>query len=164
MAGGLALLPSCLRHTGKSSIMLHKIDISLDQENLLAEIAETLIPRTHTPGAKELKLHLFVLKMVDDCCSKKDQSDFIKGMEQFKEKVTNTYSKSFEMLSLPQKVNFLAKIQQSNDTSAALTTFYKILKDRTIDGYLNSKFVMTNLIVYELVPGRYNGYFHTKTA
>jgi len=164
MAGGLALLPSCLRDAGKSTILLNKIDIDLDQENLLSDIAETIIPRTNTPGAKELKLHLFVLKMLDDCYEKNEQNQFINGLDQFKELVNDKYSKSFDKLSVQQKKSVLTSIENTKNSETDLSIFYRIMKDRTIDGYLNSQYVMTNLVIYELVPGRYNGYFPVKTA
>lgn len=162
MAGGLALLPSCLREEGKSTIHLKNIAISVEEENLLAEIAETIIPRTNTPGSKQLKLHLFVLKMLDDCYEKNDQQLFVKGLSLFKDKVNDEFNKSFEKLSVHQRESLLSKL--SNNTSTELSTFYSIMKGKTIDGYLNSQYVMTNLVKYELVPGRYNGYFPVKTA
>jgi len=162
MAGGLALLPSCLREQGKSTILLKNLDISLDQENLMADIAETIIPRTNTPGAKQLKLHLFALKMVDECYEKADQELFVKGLTAFQDQAQDLFSKSFGKLSLHQRESMLAKLE--NSTSPEQSGFYKIMKEKTIDGFLNSKYVMTNLIIYELVPGRYNGYFPVKTA
>ena len=164
MAGGLALLPSCLRDSGKSTIALKNIDITLDQENELAEIAETIIPRTSTPGAKELKLHLYVLKMLDDCYEEKDQQQFKEGLSQFSGLITDQYSKSFGKLSAQQQKSALLALENGKTNSPELTSFYKIMKDRTIDGYLNSKYVMTKLIIWELVPGRYNGYFPVKSA
>jgi len=162
MAGGLALLPSCLRDEGKSSIRLTNLEVSLDEENLLAEIAETIIPRTKTPGARELKLHLFILKMLDDCYEKTDQQAFINGLQEFKELTSEQYGKSFGKLSAHQRESTLSKLE--NNPSPDLAAFYKITKAKTIDGYLNSQYVMTKLIIYELVPGRYNGYFPVKTA
>jgi len=164
MAGGLALLPSCLRDSGKSTIALKNIDITLDQENELAEIAETIIPRTSTPGAKELKLHLYVLKMLDDCYEETDQQQFKEGLSHFNGLITDQYSKSFGKLSAQQQKSALLALENGKTNSPELTSFYKIMKDRTIDGYLNSKYVMTKLIIWELVPGRYNGYFPVKSA
>jgi hypothetical protein len=162
MAGGLALLPSCLREQGKSTIRLKNISVSLDDENLLAEIAETIIPRTNTPGARELKLHLFVLKMLDDCFEEADQQNFLEGLALFKDQTRDQSGKSFGKLSAHQRESMLTKLE--NHASPALSAFYKITKEKTIDGYLNSRYVMTNLVVYELVPGRYNGYYPVKTA
>jgi len=164
MAGGLALLPSCLRQEGKSTIQLKNISISLKQENILAEIVETLIPKTDTPGAKELKIHLFVLKMLDDCYEEKEQEQFVKGLDQFNEQAHSRFSKSFEQLTVSQQRELLSAQNLIADSSADLAVFYKIMKERAIDGYLNSQYVMTNLIIWELVPGRYNGYFPVKSA
>lgn len=164
MAGGLALLPSCLKEEGKASIALKNISITLDEESLLADLAETIIPRTKTPGARELKLHLYVLKMLDDCYEKTEQDQFVTGLEQLKDHIYDKYSKSFNKLSATQQRTILTYLEKSKTNSAELATFYQILKDRTIDGYLNSKYVMTKLIIWELVPGRYNGYFPVKSA
>ncbi|WP_442587321.1 gluconate 2-dehydrogenase subunit 3 family protein [Pedobacter sp. AW31-3R] len=164
MAGGMVLLPSCLRQTGKSTILLKKISIDLDQENLLAEIAETIIPATDTPGAKELKLHLFALKMLDDCYEVAEQDQFMEGLKEFSKLVRNRFSTSFEKLNPQQRLEVLSGINTSTKTDSALTLFYRIWKEQTIKGYLNSKYVMTNLVIYELVPGRYNGYYPVKTA
>ena len=152
-AGGMALLPSCLREEGKLSIQLQHLDISATQEKLLAEIAELIIPKTDTPGAKDLKLHLFVLKMLDDCYDKQEQESFMKGL------------KSFEGLA---GVELKQKLIEANAGKPGLAKetgdFYAIMKSRTIGGYLNSKYVMSSLVIWELVPGRYNGYFPVKTA
>ena len=164
MAGGLALLPSCLKEAGKSTVLLKRISINLDQENLLGEVAETMIPKTNTPGARELNIHLYVLKMLDDCYEETDQKKFIAGMEQFKDHVYDKTTKSFNKLSVFQRQSLLTELENNKKTSPELAAFYTIMKQRTIKGYLNSQYVMTNLVKWELVPGRYNGYFPAKTA
>jgi len=164
MAGGLLLLPSCLRQEERSTIQLNSISITLTEEQLLAEIAETLIPKTDTQGAKELKLHLFVLKMLDDCYDEADQKQFIKGLNELAGLAHSHYSQSFINLPKMQKHILLAGIEQQSQVSSDLAVFYRIMKERTINGYLNSKYVMTHLVIWELVPGRYNGYFPVKTA
>ena len=81
-AGGTVLLPSCLHEDKKATIPLNHLKVSADQEALLAEIAETIIPKTDTPGAKELGIHQFVLTMVDDCMKKDDQVNFMNGLDE----------------------------------------------------------------------------------
>ncbi|MBG6235598.1 hypothetical protein IWX76_002166 [Pedobacter sp. CAN_A7] len=164
MAGGMALLPSCLRDSGKSSILLENIDVDLDQEMLLAEVVETMIPKTTTPGGKELKLHLFVLKMLDDCYEKAEQDAFFKGLSDFQEHTEKQFGNPFSKLATAEREKALLELENKKMTAEDGQTFYKILKRRTIDGYLNSQYVMTNLSKWELVPGRYNGYFPVKTA
>ena len=44
---------------------------------MLAELAETIIPKTKNfIGAKDLKAHEFLLTMVDDCMAPEDQKVF----------------------------------------------------------------------------------------
>ncbi|NCD69907.1 gluconate 2-dehydrogenase subunit 3 family protein [Mucilaginibacter agri] len=168
--GGAALLPSCLHETGKASIALKKINVSADQEKFLADVAETIIPKTTTPGAKDLSLHLFVLKMVDDCFSKNDQDAFMSGLDKLKADAETRFGKSFGEASQAQReslLNELEKKQAENQKAQGKNakkpadaddrlTFYGITKGETIYGYTNSKYFMTKEIVYELVPGRYN--------
>ncbi|MET3114523.1 hypothetical protein AAKU52_002258 [Pedobacter sp. CG_S7] len=164
MAGGIALLPSCLKESGKSSILLKNLTVTLDQELLLGEIAETIIPKTDTPGAKELNLHLFVLKMLDDCYEPEKQRDFLKGLEQLQQETQNQFAKSFSKLTLMEREEVLRKIENNKEASPELAVFYQLMKNKTIQGYVSSKYVMTNLKKWELVPGRYNGYFPVKSA
>lgn len=163
-AGGIYLLPSCSGN-GKSSIELKNLDILVDEEALLGEVAETIIPKTaDAPGAKELNLHLFVLKMVDDCYNAADQKAFKAGLASLNKISLEQNDKPFNQLDPNAKIHFIESAMKDDAHNEALRTFFKITKQRTIQGFTNSKFVMTDLKQYELVPGRYNGYFPVDNA
>lgn len=164
IGGGIALLPSCLNKPEKASVRLKNVEINHQQENILAEVAETIIPATDTPGAKALGVHLFVLKMLDDCYNKKDQKAFLTGLEQLETMAKKQYKNSFVDCSKDDKESVLKSIETGNQNAGEISKFYQIMKQKTIQGYLNSKYVMNNLIVFELVPGRYDGYFPVKNA
>ena len=173
--GGTALLPACDKPAGKASIALNKLKIDADQEAFLAEVAETIIPKTDTPGAKDLKLHLFVMKMADDCLSPDDQALFMSGMDKLAKQAKDKFGKPFGQTTPQQREALLAdidnkKIQQKKDSQAKgksgnalptddLLAFYNIVKGETVFGYTYSKYFMTKQIVYELVPGRWNPKF-----
>lgn len=157
IAGGTLLLPACYRKSGKATIEMTNITIDEDDERLLAELVETLIPASDTPGGKELLLHLFVLKMVDDCHNPDDQKAFTMGLRSFSASAEEMTDKGFMQLEPGQRLAFLKHIE--NVADGDVKQFYAITKRRTIQGYLNSRYVMTDLKKYELVPGRYNGYF-----
>ena len=184
--GGAALLPACSQDKAKSKVALKNIDISADQEQLIGEVAETFIPKTTTPGAKYLQLHLFVLKMVDDCYKKEDQQAFVTGIEHFVNHSEKQYGKTFNQLDTKTREAFLLDIEKEGKAEEAaanqkadkkdaapatppagkyspeLKKFYSVVKRQTINGYTNSKYFMTNMVVYELVPGRYNARFPYK--
>ncbi|AYL94798.1 gluconate 2-dehydrogenase subunit 3 family protein [Mucilaginibacter celer] len=180
--GGAALLPACSQDKAKSKVALKNIDISADQEQLIGEVSETIIPKTTTPGAKDLLLHLFVLKMVDDCYKKEDQQAFVAGGSHFADAVQKQYGKTFDQLDAKTRELFLLDIEKEIQAemleaakrdsatvprfvgkySAETRKFYSMVKRQTINGYTNSKYFMTNIVVYELVPGRYNARFPYK--
>ena len=157
-SGAVVLLPACITEEKKASIRLENLTVTEGQERVLADVAETIIPATDTAGAKELGLHLFVLKMLDDCHDEKDQETFMAGLTKFEETVKKQYGSSFTACSKEQRQEAIAALN-NNKAPQDVLTFYSIMKNETIIGYLNSELVMTKLRVYELIPGRYDGYY-----
>jgi hypothetical protein len=163
IAGGLVLLPSCKSTPGKASVSFKNFNINADQENLLAEIASTIIPATDIPGAKEVGAHLFVLKMLDDLYEKEVQQNFITGLDNLDAETKNQYAQNFAKCSAEEKQKVLLDIVNKKSYSKEVVDFFAIMKQRTVQGYLNSKYVMTNVIKYEFVPSHpYNGYYPVK--
>lgn len=156
IAGGILVLPACYRQSGRVSIDLTNLSLTDDDELLLEILTETLIPATDTPGGKELLLHLFVLKMVDDCHGPEDHTVFIKGLRAFAEWSKKELNTSFIVARADERISVLDRAKDNNDEDVA--KFLGITKRRTIQGYVNSQYVMTNMVKYELVPGYYNGY------
>jgi hypothetical protein len=153
------LLPSCRNSDRKVSIPLNKLKLGADEENLLAEIVETIIPKTNTPGAKELGVQQFVLVMVDDCSSKEDQEAFAQGLKTINKVSEKEYGDAFVKLKPEQRQDLLTKIdlKEFESSDKQLSSFFEQTKRYTIQGYLKSQYVMSNLLVYELVPGRFHG-------
>ena len=56
-----------------------------DQLKLLDEIAETILPASNTPGAREAKVAEFMAVMVNDCYTKTDQEIFLNGLKKIEE-------------------------------------------------------------------------------
>ncbi|TJZ59937.1 gluconate 2-dehydrogenase subunit 3 family protein [Sphingobacterium olei] len=156
IAGGMVMFPSCWRDQRKSSIALSNLHINSEEENLLAEIVGSIIPESDSVGGKGLNLHLFVLKMVDDCHSEEDQHVFMRGLRAWNREMKNFSGSTFVLADPPQRHSYLVTIDQ--DKAHPLSGFFAITKRRVIQGYVNSEYVMKNEVIYELVPGRYNGY------
>jgi Gluconate 2-dehydrogenase subunit 3 len=158
--GGAALLPAC---TKQNPIVNYKhFDINLDQQTLISNMAETIIPKTNTPGATDLNLYSFIVKMLDDCTKKEDQQAFFKGMGEFNELPQKLFNKSFADCSSRERESVLNTFEKKNNYSKDMLAFYNTVKGLTVFGYTESKYFMTKQVVYELVPGRYNAYFPVK--
>jgi hypothetical protein len=153
--GSSIILPSWANGWNKNSFQNNGIKISSPQEILLAEIVETIIPKTNTPGAKELNIHQFIPKMIADCYDKKAQEIYAKGFELVDNNIKNTFSKSFIECESKQRLEVLNKMLNSDNSDEK--NFIQIVKGLTIQGYLNSEYVMTNLRIFEFAPARFHG-------
>jgi len=149
------LLPSCFNNQQGASISLQHITITAKQEQLLAELVETIIPKTDTPGAKELGIHLFVLKMVNDCRPKEEQQRFMDGLQTFENE--NIGGAKFTDSSVQQRINLLKEIMEAKNKESNLQFFLKEVRKQTLKGYEQSEYVMTKLKPYILVPGHFSG-------
>lgn len=154
---GMAIIPSCLSDRSKSSMLLKNLSISPANEAMLAELCEIIIPKTNTPGAKDISAHLFVLKMVDDCSPKDQQEVFIKGMEEFKKICKETTGKSLVDCNAEERQKITDLLLAMKTEDVPLVQFLGMVKGRTIQAYTSSEFYLTKVQVYELVPGRYHG-------
>lgn len=146
-----------MQDKAKSSILLKKMHISAEQEKLLEELAETILPKTSTPGAKDIYAHLFALRMLDDCYKEEDQKRFVHGMEQFDKKARAELETSFVKATPGQRQTLLKKIEAQRDTNDDMTYFYSTAKGLTIQAYTSSEFYLTRVHVYEMIPSRYHG-------
>ena len=152
--GASIILPSWANAWNKDSFGINYNVISL-QENLLAEIVETIIPKTNTPGAKELNIQQFVPKMVMDCYDKNAQETYKKGFDFVDSNAKKSFSKSFMECDGKQRLEILNMMLKSENADEK--NFIQLIKSLTIKGYLNSEYVMTNLRIFEFAPAHFYG-------
>ena len=152
--GAMAGLPAWASGWNKGSLG-EGIFLSPDQGAVLAAVVETIIPKTDTPGAAELGVDKFVLKMVTDCYDKKAQAGLSSGISNLDEQSNKTFNRSFSEASATQKMQLLKDLEKSTDATSK--AFFGMVKNLTIQGYMNSEYVMTNITHYEMVPARYHG-------
>jgi len=170
VVGGTVLLPRCTSHNPVAHFT--SFDVTYDQQSLVHDMADTIIPKTDTPGATDLEVDKFIWLMLDDCTKKDDQKAFFKGMDEFTDLVKKTYSKSFSDLSKQEKLTLLNTFEKkpgskpdakpANNYSKELSGFFSTVKGLTVFGYTESKYFLTKVDVYELVPGRYNAMLPVK--
>jgi len=153
LSAGVALLPSC--KSNKKVSLYNNIPINEEQQTFLAEVAETIIPKTDTPGAKDISAHLFALQMMNDCYNTEDREKFVKGMQQFDDNVQKKYNKSFVQCTPNERQAIVATAEAKKDAKDDAQFFYSTLKHLTVQAYTSSKYYLTNVQVYKLVPGKY---------
>lgn len=164
ISGGLALIPSC--DFSKEDILAayQKLKVTISQKALLGAISDTIIPAGEIKGALDLDVADFILVMVNDCFTAENQEKFMAGLSAFPDYVNQTLGKKYEALSVKEKEQLIldaAKLE-GNDTeegkrNAAIAYFVNSTKRFTIQGYMASEYIQTEIIPYSLIPGEYNG-------
>lgn len=124
-----------------------------NEEALLADIVEVIIPETSTPGAKSLKVHLFVQRMIKDCYGEDAQRTFSEGLAKADSVSEALHQKNFMVSDGRQRKATILKMSTDPSTKA----FVELVKSLTIRGYTNSEYYMTNVLKYNMVPGYYHG-------
>lgn len=153
ITAGAALLPAC-RSTGNAGLALKNIAVNGKQQNMLAALSESIIPKTNNfLGAADLKAHEFVLTMVDDCTSPDDQQKFTDGLAAFNEMSHDKFGQLFTKFTPEEKKEFLLAIESKKDVPENVLNFYGTVRRYTIQSFTSSKDYMTTITDYKLVPG-----------
>jgi len=153
------LLPSCVSDPKKVSIALNRLQINPDEETLLGDLADVMIPATDTPGARAVGAHLFALVMVDDCLPRTEQEKYLKGMRGFEDSIKSLTGRSFSDAAAEDRLAILASFEKRlEDADEDVRTFYSKTRGYIIQGYTSSEYFLTKVKPYQLVPGpNYNG-------
>lgn len=160
--GGLVSLPAWAHQWSDSSLPHTNHLSSAINEALLAEVADTIIPATDTPGAKSIGVNKYIQAMISDCFDSNTQERFSEGLSTIDKKSNFKFHQSFIDCNTAQRIEVLKVMEEEGKSSTETKPFFPLLKGLTIHGYLNSEYVMTNLLKYELVPGRFDGCFPIK--
>jgi hypothetical protein len=158
ITGGLVLVPSC--DFSKEDILAayDKLKVSSDMKQLLAEIADTIIPSGETKGASDLEVQDFILVMVNDCMDEDAQKSFTKGFKSFENYTINKTGNKFGQLEPSQQEEVvLSGLQEEDEDYIDLRGFLGTTKRFTIQGFLLSEYIQTEVKPYSLIPGDYQG-------
>lgn len=164
ISGGLALIPSC--DFSKEDILAayQNLKVTPTLKTQLGAISDTIIPAGEIKGALNLEVHDFILVMVNDCFTKENQEKFSTGLLAFADYVKDASGKKFEWLSAKEKEQLLLDMgkltgdeSEEGKQKEALAYFVNTAKRFTIQGYMASEYIQTEIIPYSLIPGEYNG-------
>lgn len=134
-----------------------------DQVKYLDEIAETILPKTKTPGAKDAQVGAFMALMVMDCYTKENQDAFIKGMGTIETLSKERFKNGFMNITPEQRTQLLTDLDkeqkefQKNKKPEDQQHYFRLMKELTLLGYFTSKPGATEALRYVEVPGKYEG-------
>ena len=133
-----------------------------EQAGVVSEVAQTFIPKTDTPGAKEVGVPQFIDKILKECYKKEDQDRFLTGLQAFDEEAKKNYGDSFVDLDVAKQEEHLKKVQEAQLEGALKGKrdqypFVFMAKELTLLGFFTSEPGATQVLQYEAVPGAYHG-------
>lgn len=134
-------------------------------KNLIAALADVIIPKTDSPAASESGVEEFIIRMIIECSDTKTQNNFIDGLKEVEDYCGQKFNTSFIGCSLDQKnqaITFFSDKEKSQSEIVAKVqrrllgnTFFATLKEYTVIGYFTSKAGATEALRYSLVPSKY---------
>jgi gluconate 2-dehydrogenase gamma chain len=133
-----------------------------DQGAIVTEVAEIIIPRTNTPGAKDVGIPQFIDTMLKDVYEKEDQQRFVNGIDAFEKASKDQFSKAFMKLDAPQRLQLVKKFhdeaveRERADTEpdrSARRPFILMTKELTLLGFFTSQVGASEVLQYNPVPG-----------
>ncbi|HEV3414241.1 MAG TPA: gluconate 2-dehydrogenase subunit 3 family protein [Puia sp.] len=137
------------------------------QKGLIAALAETIIPATDTPGAKEAGVGDYIVLMIRDCTDRMSANKFIDGLKDLDHYCHSHFDKPYEQCSTRDQQDVLHYFEKKGTPYGGIIgkaeqaylgrSFFTTLKQYTVEGYCTSQPGATRGLSYLYVPGSFHG-------
>ncbi len=139
---------------------------------LLDEIGDTIIPASDVPGAKAVEIGAFIIMMVQDCYSSRDQAAFKTGLGMIAQAHTARFGEEFINGNAVDRTRLLNELDQEQkrytqdydrrDLTVASEKersphYFRMMKELTLLGYFTSEIGCTQALRFVETPGRFDG-------
>jgi hypothetical protein len=153
--GGLVVLPSWAKSWSVDDITKLPSSFSAANEEILASVADAIIPQGNSVGAISVGVDKFLQKLIANCYEKDVQENVNKQLSALDASANSTYGSSFTGCNQAQRQALLTKLTTSEDKNE--TDFFTLIKSETIRGFNTSREVMLQYLNYKILPGHYYG-------
>lgn len=160
MVGGTIALPDILKAWESPAIENQFFAFGPQDETLIAEIANVIVPDTDTPGAKAAGVQRFMMKVIADCMDEPDRLKIMDGFAGIDKYAQQNMGKGFVQCSDPDRVTILTHFEKEYHDSK--TGAWRDIKSLVVTGYFTSEIGCTQALRYEPVPGSYDGAYPYK--
>lgn len=159
VVGGSLFLEGCTRNATNGVESLFE-PATID---FIGDVADTILPPTSSPGAKEAGVGEFIPVMIRDCYTEADQKVFLDGLDQLEKAANDQFGRKFQELSADERTELLvsidkeAKAYQQTKTGDDPNHYFQLFKQLTLLGFFTSELGATQALRYVQVPGKYDG-------
>lgn len=137
-----------------------------DQAAAMEELTETILPKTTTPGAKEMKVAQTMDAFIAVVFSPEAKAQFSGELDGLLKDCVDKKGKSFVKCSPEERIEFLSEydtpesygitIWGTDMAKKDVNAIFKKLKAMTVSSYFNTEELGERILRYEPIPGRYN--------
>ena len=142
-----------------------------DEARIVAEIAEIILPRTDTPGAKDVGVPGFIDALIAEVYLPAEQMDFRKGLAGISDEARKSYGNAFLDCTPEQQTDLIKTLNNKalegsvkgaaqgwwNAGTAQERPFILKIKELTLLGFFTSEPGATQVLQYKQVPGPFKG-------
>ncbi|MFZ5971120.1 MAG: gluconate 2-dehydrogenase subunit 3 family protein [Bacteroidota bacterium] len=154
----------------KPDLNYQPVFFTKDQALLISEVAEIILPRTATPGAKDVGVPAFIDRMVNEIYHEEQQQRFVTDLNTFNEDAKKQFGSDFIDCTPAQQNEFVVMKNKEALTEGGGVSegwwaagrsnerpFILKIKELTIIGFFTSEAGATQVLQYNPVPGPYQG-------
>jgi glucoside 3-dehydrogenase (cytochrome c) hitch-hiker subunit len=134
--------------------------LTTEQGELVATIAEHILPETDTPGARAAGVHTFIDKMLADHYPAGERRRVLDGLADVDARARRDCGRAFLQCGADEQRGVLARIDQEAFTAVPgrrEVPYFRTLKELTLLGYYTSEIGATQELRYVAVPDRFEG-------
>lgn len=135
--------------------------LSEEQAATVSELAERILPKTDTPGAKDAGVPAYIDLMLKDIFSEEEKQQFLDGLSSLDKASDDQFGDAFIDLKPEQQDEVLkgmaAKANEQMNTKSKEKPFFFVAKELTMVGFFTSEIGATQFLQYVAVPGSYEG-------
>lgn len=130
------------------------------QDEVLATVAELIIPTTDTPGGRAAGVNRFIDGMLTAVYTEAERKQFLVGLADLEARA-KVGGASFLASSPERQVGILKALETESlaatTSGTANEAFFRTLKGLTLIGYYRSEIGASQELKYLTIPGYYNG-------
>lgn len=154
-SAGLIALPSWAEGWTAETLTGHPSVFSALEQDVLAAVADTIIPAGDSIGALSVGVDKFLVALFDRCYESAIRENVRKQLNALDMLAQGTYGKSFAGCDQGTRTGLLTDFAGSAEKEKS--DFFKLVKSETIRGFSTSKEVMVGYHDYKVAPGHYYG-------
>jgi hypothetical protein len=158
-AGALALLPheAMAAWTRVATGFRPVGGLTEAQIALINAIADTLIPRTDTPGAVDMNVSAFIDVIVHEQYTDTLKAEFLAGLDAIESDAKANGGSAFADLAPTARGAAIERIESPRDRRVEPQRTYWRLKGLIVHGYFTSERIQKEVLKVQVMPGAYRG-------